>query len=98
VNHEDVHETVSTDTSLASATEPGLHLAVILMTPNPQISEAPVRRPWWVGLPILLMIALYTLPLSGASANTNPNEVVRIELATSIAFWARFDLEDSAAF
>jgi hypothetical protein len=37
------------------------------------------------------------LPLSGAPATANPNEVVRIELATSIAFWARFDLEDSAA-
>ena len=43
------------------------------------------------------MIALYILPLAGAPAATNPNEVVRIELATSIAFWARFDLEDSAA-
>ena len=37
------------------------------------------------------------MPLSGAPATANPNEVVRIELATSIAFWARFDLEDSAA-
>ncbi len=67
------------------------------MTPDSKISKAKTRRPWWVGLPILLMIALYILPMSGARAETNPNEVVRIELATSIAFWAQFDLEDSAA-
>ena len=67
------------------------------MTPQSETSDAKARRPWWVGLPILLVIALYILPLSDAPAITNPNEVVRIELATSIAFWARFDLEDSAA-
>jgi hypothetical protein len=97
VDHEGVPATVSTDKPLATATEPGLRVAVISMTPDSQISDAQARRPWWVGLPILLMIALYILPLSGAPADTNPNEVVRIELATSIAFWARFDLEDSAA-
>ncbi len=67
------------------------------MTPDSETSEARARRPGWIGLPILLVIALYILPLAGAPAVTNPNEVVRIELATSIAFWARFDLEDSAA-
>ena len=67
------------------------------MAPDSQISEAQTCRPWRVGLPILVMIALYILPLSGALPETNPNEVVRIELAASIAFWARFDLEDSAA-
>jgi hypothetical protein len=97
VNHEDVLATVSTDKLLATTVKFGLHIAVIPMTPNSQISEAQTRRPWWVGLPILLVIALYFIPLSGAPADTNPNEVVRIELATSLAFWARFDLEDSAA-
>jgi hypothetical protein len=74
-----------------------LQIAVISMTPDSETAEARARRPWWVGLPILLVIALYILPLSDAPAVTNPNEVVRIELATSIAFWARFDLKDSAA-
>lgn len=67
------------------------------MTPDSQLIEAEARKPWWICLPILLMITLYILPLAGAPANTNPNEVVRIELATSIAFWAQFDLGDSAA-
>jgi len=67
------------------------------MTPDSETSETQARRTWWVGLPILLVITLYILPLTGAPAVTNPNEVVRIELATSIAFWARVDLEDSAA-
>jgi hypothetical protein len=43
-----------------------------------------------------LVIALYILPLSGSSSATNPNEVARIELSTSIAFWARFDLGRAA--
>ena len=55
------------------------------------------HRPWWVGVPTLLVMAFYILPLAGAPPATNPNEVVRIELATSIALWARFDLADSAA-
>ena len=67
------------------------------MTPDSETSETQARRTWWVGLPILLVITLYILPLTGAPAVTNPNEVVRIELATSIAFWARVDLQDSAA-
>jgi len=67
------------------------------MTPDSQLIEADARKPWWIFLPILLMITLYILPLAGAPANTNPNEVVRIELATSIAFWAQFDLGNSAA-
>ncbi len=50
-----------------------------------------------MGLPMLLVAIFYILPLSGTPDATNPNEVVRIELATSLAYWARFDLEDSAA-
>ena len=54
------------------------------------------HRPWWLGAPLLLVIALYILPLSGSPPGTNPNEVVRIELATSLAFWARFDIGPAA--
>ena len=97
MNHECSPAPISTNNPLATTVEGGLHIAVISMTPNSETSEAQARKPWWVGLPILLVIALYILPLADAPAVTNPNEVVRIELATSIAFWARFDLEDSAA-
>jgi hypothetical protein len=45
---------------------------------------------------LLLVIALFILPLAGSPPATNPNEVVRIELAASIAFWARFDLGSTA--
>jgi hypothetical protein len=97
VNHECFPAANSTDNPSATIVERGPHIAVISMTPDSETSGTQARRPWWVGLPILLVIALYTLPLADAPAVTNPNEVVRIELATSIAFWARFDLEDSAA-
>ena len=43
------------------------------------------------------MLVLFILPLAGAPPAANPNELVRVELATSIAFWARFDLQDSTA-
>jgi hypothetical protein len=43
-----------------------------------------------------LIAALYLLPLAGSTIATNPNEVVRIELAVSIAFWARLDLGNAA--
>jgi hypothetical protein len=89
--------TVSTDNPEATTIEGGLHFAVFSMTPKSAIFKTTIRKPWWVGPPILLVIAVYVLPLAGAPAATNPNEVVRIELASSIAFWARFDLEDSAA-
>jgi hypothetical protein len=45
---------------------------------------------------LLLIAVLYVLPLAGSSAATNPNEVGRIELAVSIALWARLDLGDAA--
>jgi hypothetical protein len=40
--------------------------------------------------------AFYLLPLAGSAIATNPNEVARIELAVSIAFWARVDLGSAA--
>jgi len=53
-------------------------------------------RRWWLGLPLVLVVALYVLPLAGSAIATNPNEVARVELSTSIAFWARLDLGDAA--
>jgi hypothetical protein len=43
-----------------------------------------------------VITAFYLLPLAGSTAATNPNEVARIELAASIAFWARLDLGSAA--
>ena len=43
-----------------------------------------------------MITALYLLPLAGSAIASNPNEVGRIELAASIAFWARFDLGSAA--
>jgi hypothetical protein len=45
---------------------------------------------------LVAIIALYLLPLAGSDVATNPNEVARIELAVSIAFWARLDLGSAA--
>jgi ribosomal protein L28 len=43
-------------------------------------------RPWWVGWPLLLVTALFILPIAGSPTATNPNEVIRVELAVAIAF------------
>jgi len=43
-----------------------------------------------------VITALYLLPLAGSAIASNPNEVARIELAVSIAFWARLDLGSAA--
>ena len=43
-----------------------------------------------------MITALYLLPLAGSAIASNPNEVARIELAVSIAFWARLDLGSAA--
>jgi hypothetical protein len=59
-------------------------------------SDVGARLRWWIGPPLLLVVALYVLPLAGSTPATNPNEVGRIELAASIALWARLDLEDAA--
>jgi len=68
------------------------------------MSEAPHRSQggssrqlrWWFGPPLVLVATLYVLPLAGSALATNPNEVARIELSASIAFWARFDLGSAA--
>ncbi len=52
---------------------------------------------WSSGSPLVLIVALYILPLAGSGIATNPNEVVRIELTASIALWARLDLGEAAA-
>lgn len=53
-------------------------------------------RWWWFGPPSVLVVALYVLPLAGSPFPTNPNELARIELSASIAFWARLDLGSAA--
>ena len=64
-------------------------------TDRPVYTATGRLRHRWFGTPLLLTVALYLLPLAGSTADSNPNEVVRIELATSIAFWARFDLGET---
>ena len=54
------------------------------------------RRLWWFGPPLVLVASLYVLPLAGSKIATNPNELARIELSASIAFWARLDLGSAA--
>ncbi len=44
---------------------------------------------------MLLVIGLMILPLAGSPRAANPNEVVRIEFAATMAFNARFDLGDT---
>jgi hypothetical protein len=41
-------------------------------------------------------MALYVLPLAGSPPMTNPNEVVRVELAASIAYLARVEIGEAA--
>ncbi|MEJ2580409.1 MAG: hypothetical protein P8127_02040 [Acidobacteriota bacterium] len=60
--------------------------------------EKPGRqsRRWWIGPPILLVLWLYFLPLAGSPPATNPNEVARIELAVSLAFWSQIEISRAA--
>jgi hypothetical protein len=44
---------------------------------------------------LVLVFGLIILPLAGSPPATNPNEVVRVELATTMAFNAHFDLDDT---
>jgi hypothetical protein len=53
---------------------------------------------WWFGPPLILVAILYVLPLAGSAGATNPNEVARIELSTSIAFSAHLDIGSAAEF
>lgn len=45
---------------------------------------------------MVLVVALYILPIAGSPAATNPNEVVRIELAVTMAFWAQLAIGPAA--
>jgi len=61
--------------------------------------DSPSRLPrWWFGPPLILVTILYVLPLAGSAVATNPNEVARIELSTSISFWAHLDIGNAAEF
>ena len=51
-----------------------------------------IRNQWWIGAPLLVILALYVLPLAGAPPATNPNELARIELGVAIADGARLDI------
>ncbi len=44
----------------------------------------------------MLVVVLYVIPLAGPVFATNPNELARVELSASIAFWARLDLGNAA--
>lgn len=56
-----------------------------------------VNRPWWIGPALLLIVVLYVFPLAGSPPSTNPNEVVRLELAASLAYLGQLDLGETAA-
>jgi hypothetical protein len=97
MNHESIPAPAPTDQPSTTIIVPAENIALISSHRDPDTSQPPAPRPWWVGLPLFLVIALYVLPLAGSPAATNPNEIVRIELAVSIAYWAQFDLGDAAA-
>jgi hypothetical protein len=63
---------------------------------HPNTACTSPARPWWVGWPLLLVTALFILPIAGSPTATNPNEVIRVELAVAIAFWAQLDLGPAA--
>jgi len=54
------------------------------------------KRWWWFGPPLMLVVVLYVIPLAGSVFATNPNELARVELSASIAFWAHLDLGNAA--
>lgn len=97
MKHEGSPAPAPTDQPATDFCEPSENFALTSTTQDPGTSQPPARRPWWVGPPLFLVIALYVLPLAGSPTATNPNEVVRIELAVSIAFWAQLDLGATAA-
>jgi len=45
---------------------------------------------------VIAVVGLYLLPLAGHPPATNPNELVRIELALAISTWATVDLDSPA--
>jgi hypothetical protein len=56
-----------------------------------------VRNQWWVGIPLLVIVGLYVLPLAGAPPATNPNELARIELSVAMATGTGPDIGPVAA-
>jgi hypothetical protein len=51
-----------------------------------------IRNRWWIGAPLLVIAALYVLPLAGSPPATNPNEVARIELGVAMATGTGLDI------
>ena len=97
MNHESFPTPAPTDQPSITFIVPAENIALISSNRDPDISQPPAPRQWWVGPPLFLLIALYILPLAGAPPATNPNEVIRIELAASMAFLAQVDLGTAAA-
>ena len=97
MNHESLPAPAPMDQPSITIIVPAEIIALISSNRDPDISQPPAPRPWWVGPPLFLLIALYILPLAGAPPATNPNEVIRIELAASMAFLAQVDLGTAAA-
>ncbi len=67
-----------------------------LLAEGLRTATSPARNRWWIGVPLLVVVALYVLPLAGSPPATNPNEVARIELAAVLATGAGLDLESAA--
>ena len=67
-----------------------------LVLPRPTLENPLPGGRWWRRASLVVVMALYVLPLAGSPPMTNPNEVVRLELATSIAYFARADIGESA--
>ncbi len=61
---------------------------------QPQVS--PHRRRAIVVPVICVVVGLYLLPAAGHPPTTNPNELVRLELAVAMAMWTTVDIEDPA--
>jgi len=59
-------------------------------------AASPTQNRWLIGAPLLVVVALYVLPLAGSPPATNPNEVARIELAAALATGAGLDIQSAA--
>jgi hypothetical protein len=62
------------------------------MESSPHSPVSPPRRRTIIV--VIAMAGLYLLPLAGHPPATNPNELVRVELALAMATWATIDLDN----
>jgi len=61
-----------------------------------QPRESPHRRRAIVVPVVCAIVGLYLLPAAGHPPTTNPNELVRLELAVAMAMWTTVEIEDPA--